>query len=252
MKLSIFFLLVSNFLFVGWAKAQTPTAPAVNYNNLSRNDWSSILRGNQPMKTKKSNDVELRGTPFVYDTYESGVIIVSDSLQSQNDFKFKLNVEDNEIWILNDKKAELVLTDKRIMGLDLIIGGKTHSFRKAKLPDVKGNPNRFVEILYNGANFTLFKHVDKIFEPANAVDKGVAVIGRNYDSYIKMVSFYILNDKKQFKKISLKKNDIFHANTALVNKNREAINAFCKENDISNPLDEDDAIELIKYLDTIR
>ena len=69
---------------------------------------------------------------------------------------------------------------------------------------------------------------------------------------IDLLRFYILNDKKQFRKISLKKNDIYHANTALVNKNREAIIAFCKENDISNPLDEDDAIELVKYLDTIK
>lgn len=251
MKSIILSFLFSTFIIVVSAKAQTPAA-ATNYNNLSRNDWGSIMRGNQPMKTKKSSDVELRGTPFVYDTYESGVVIVSDSLQSQNDFKFKINVEDNEIWILNDKKTELVLTDKRIVGVDLTISGKNHSFRKAKLPIVKGDPNRFVEILYNGANFTLLKHVDKIFEPANAVDKGVAVIGRNYDSYIKEVSFYILNDKKQFRKISLKKNDIFHANIALVNKNRDAINAFCKENDISNPLDEDDAIELVKYLDSIK
>ena len=252
MKSIIISFLFSTFIIVASAKAQTPAAPATNYNNLSRNDWGSIMRGNQPMKTKKSNDIELRGTPFVYDTYESGVVIVSDSLQSQNDFKFKLNVEDNEIWILNDKKAELVLTDKRIMGLDLTVGGKNHSFRKTKLPDVKGAVNRFVEILFNGNNYTLIKHVDKIFEPANAVDKGVAVIGRNYDSYIKMVSFYILNENKQFRKISLKKNDIFHANSALVNKNRDAINAFCKENGISNPLDEDDAIELVKYLDTLK
>ncbi len=251
MKSSIFPFLFSTFFFLGLTKAQNPNT-GVNYNNLSRNDWSSILRGNQPMKTKKSEDVELRGTPFIFDTYESGVVIISDSLQSQNDFKFKLNVEDNEIWILNDKKIELVLTDKRIMGLDLTIGGKNHSFRKAKLPDVKGDPNRFVEILFNGTNFTLIKHVDKIFEPANAVDKGIAVIGRNYDSYIKVESFYILNDKKQFRKISLKKNDIFHANIPLISKNREAINAFCKENDISNPLEEDDAIELVKYLDTLK
>lgn len=250
MKSSILPFLLSMLSILGWVKAQNPD-PSLNYGRLTRNDWSSILKGNQPLMTKKSSNVELRGTPFVYDTYESGVVIVSDSLQSQNDFKFKINVEDNEIWILNDKKTELVLTDKRIQGLDLTIGGKNHSFRKAKLPNVKGNPNRYVEILYNGANFTLLKHVDKIFEPANAVDKGLAVIGRNYDSYIKEVSFYILNDKKQFRKISLKKNDIFHANIALVSKNREAINAFCKENDISNPLDEDDAIELVKYLDTL-
>jgi hypothetical protein len=246
MKSYIFLL----FLFLaGFANAQKPE---LNYAKLSRNDWGSIMRGNQPLTTKKSSDVELRGTPFVYDTYEKGIVIVSDSLHSQTEFKLKLNAEDNEIWIMNDKNEELVLTDKRITGLDLIVANDTHSFRKVVLPDVKIKPNRFVEVLYGGTNFTLIKHTEKLFEAANAVDKGVAVIGRNYDAYLTTVSYYILTAKKVFKKIALKKNDIYKADLALVEKNRDAINAFCKEQKISNPLEEEDAIDLVEFIDKLK
>ena len=224
----------------------------LNFGRLSRNDWSSIMKGNQPLMTKKSDNVELRGTPFVYDTYQKGVVIVSDSLHSQTDFKLKLNAEDNEIWIMNEKKEELVLTDKRITGLDLIVANDTHSFRKVILPDVKTNPNRFVEVLYGGTNFTLIKHTEKLFEAANAVDKGVAIIGRNYDSYITTISYYILTAKKVFKKIALKKSDIYKADLALVEKNRDAINAFCKEQKISNPLEEEDAVDLVEFIDKLK
>jgi hypothetical protein len=246
MKSHILFLFL---FFTGFANAQKPE---LNYAKLSRNDWSSIMKGNQPLMTKKSDDVELRGTPFVYDTYEKGVVIVSDSLHSQNEFKFKLNAEDNEIWIMNEKNEELVLTDKRITGLDLIVANDTHSFRKVILPDVKTNPNRFVEVLYGGTNFTLIKHTEKLFEAANAVDKGVAIIGRNYDSYITTISYYILTSKKVFKKIALKTSDIYKADLALVEKNRDAINAFCKEQKISNPLEEDDAADLVEFIDKLK
>jgi hypothetical protein len=239
-------------LFISFLCTANIQSQDLNYGKLSRNDWGSIMRGNQPMATKKSSDVELRGTPFVYDTYEKGVVIVSDSLHSQTDFKLKLNAEDNEIWILNEKKEELVLTDKRITGLDLIVANDTHSFRKVILPDVKTNPNRFVEVLYGGTNFTLIKHTEKLFEAANAVDKGVAVIGRNYDSYITTISYYILTSKKVFKKIGLKKNDIYKADLALVEKNRDAINAFCKEQKISNPLEEEDAVDLVEFIDKLK
>ena len=240
-----------NLFFSELGNAQK-TDPALNYTKLSRNDWGSIMRGNQPMMTKKPSDVELRGTPFVFDTYENGVVIVSDSLQSENSYKFKLNAEDDEIWILNEKKEELVLTDQRITGLDIIVGQDTHAFRKAILPDSKKKSLEFVEVLYKGTNFSLVKNTDKIFEAANAVDKGIAVIGRNYDAYLTNINYYVLNDKKVFRKVSLKKNDIFKANLPLVNKNRDAINAFCTENDIFNPLEEDDAIQLVKFLDELK
>ncbi len=242
--LTLFFFLLESFV----TNAQTPTA---NYGKVTRNDWGSIMRGSQPMMTKKSENTELRGSPFIFDTYEKGIIIVSDSLQSESDFTFKVNAEDNEIWTSQKNKGEIILTDKRITGLDLIVAGDTHVFRKALLPDVKKNPLRFVEVLFKGTHFTLIKSTDKIFEAANYEDKGLTSVGRNYDNYTTVTTYYILNQKKVFKKIALRKGDIYKGNLALVEKNRDAINKFCKDNQIANPLEEADAIELLEYLDKL-
>jgi hypothetical protein len=246
MKSIILTLLIS---FLGCTNAQSQD---LNYGRLSRNDWSSIMKGNQPLITKKASDFELRGTPFVFDFYERGVVSVSDSLSAASEFTFKLNAEDNEIWIQKGNKEELVLTDTRITGLDIIIAKDTHNFKKILLPDLKTNPKRFVEVLFEGANFALLKLTEKQFEAANAVDKGVAVVGRNYDAYLTTVSYYIYTAKKVYKKIALKKNDIYKVNSPLVEKNREAINKFCKEQQIANPLEEVDAIDLVEYLDGLK
>jgi hypothetical protein len=243
-------LLLTLLLFTyGYINAQKPE---LNYSKLNRNDWGSILRGNQALTTKKNSDVELRGSPFIYDNYEKGSIIVDDSLQAQVDFKIKFNAEDNEIWFLNEKKQELTLTDPRITGFDIILSNDTHSFKKILLPDVKTNPKRFVEVLFEGTNYALLKLTEKQFEAANLVDKGLVQTGRNYDAYLTTVSYYIYTAKKVYKKITLRKNDIYKVNSALVEKNREAINKFCKEQQISNPLEEVDAIDLVEYLDGLK
>lgn len=252
----IFFLTISimKYLYFSlsllWFSSDVLIAQNLNYDRLSRNDWSSVLRGNQPLVTKKSDNIEQRGSPFIFDAYEKGIVIVSDSIKLNNDFMFKINAEDNEIWILQDKK-ELVLTDKQITGLDLTRLTGTLSFRKILLPDVKKNPSRFVEVLFEGKNYALIKNTDKIFEPANYEDKGLAIIGRNYNSYTTVTSYYILNHKKQYKKVALKKGDLYKVNPVLVEKNRDAINKFCKDNQIANPLEEADAIQLMEYLDKL-
>jgi hypothetical protein len=239
-------------LFIATFGLLTAQKPEVNYGKLTRNDWGSILKGNQPMALKKNNDVELRGSPFIYDTYEKGIIIVDDSLRSQTDFKVKFNAEDNEIWILNEKNNELTLTDQRITGFDLIMSNDTHTYKKILLPDLKTNPKRFAEVLFEGTNFALVKLTEKTFEASNLVDKGLVQTGRNYDAYLTTVSYYIFTAKKVYKKIALKKNDIYRVDLQLVEKHREAINKFCKEQQISNPLEEVDAIDLVEYLDGLK
>lgn len=244
------FIFVSAFLtlFCASLNAQSET----NIGRLSKNDWSSIMKGNQPLATKKREDVEVRGTPFLKDEWLNGSVIVSDSLFSENNHSFKLDVAEHEIWIQADNKDPMILTDARITGLDLKVGDTTLHFRKWLIPSDKKNNVRFVQVLYKGSRFALCKYVQKEFLAANYVDKGVAVVGRNYDSYETSTAYYTLNDKKQLRKVSLKRGDLFKVDNALVEKNREKINDFCKENAISNPLDEEEAVDLVRFLESLK
>ena len=247
MKSYIFAAVLLTF-FCAVLNAQSGT----NIGRLSKNDWSSILKGNQPLKTKKSEEVEVRGTPFLKDEWLKGSVIVSDSLFSENNNSFKLDVAEHEIWIQADNKDPMILTDVRITGLDLKVGDTTLNFRKWLIPEDKKNVSRFVQVLYKGSRFALCKYVKKEFMPANYVDKGVVVVGRNYDSYETSTVYYTLNDKKQLRKVSLKRGDLFKLDYALVEKNKATIDDFCKENAISNPLDEEDAADLVRFLDNLK
>jgi hypothetical protein len=254
MKAKYCFSLMCFILVLFNSQAQTTTATSSNTNvaRLSKNDWGSIMRGNQPLMTKKRSDVELKGTPFYKDSWEPGSVIISDSLFTRDSsLRFKLNFEDNEIWVLSNKQPK-VLIDKRIVGLDLDIGGKILKFRKVKIPEYKKDPLRFVKVLYEGSNLKLYKHIKKVFVEANAIDKGLVVTGREYDSYETVIVYYTINERQQLRQIALKRGDLYKANSTLLEKNKDAINAFCEEHDISSALNEKEMVQLITFLDSLK
>jgi hypothetical protein len=244
-------LLIGLFLFWTTSLTAQSSNPALNYSRLSRNDWSSILKGQQPLMTKRQDETEVRGTPFLYESYHPGSLIISDSFLVDDDFKFKLNLEDNEIWIDRGKDQELVLIDKRITGLHLTVDQKMHTFTLHVLPGDKKGSLKYVEVLFQGPHYTLIKNTVKKFEPANAVNKGVAIIGKSYDSYLTTEEFYIRFGQSPFKRISLKRAEIYRANLQLINTNRDSINAFCIQHHFTSLLSEADAIKLVSFLDSL-
>ena len=70
------FIYILTFLYVFTVLSAQNTT---NLNRLIATDWSSLLRGNQPMMTKKRENIELCDTPFVFDEWQKGAVIVSDS-----------------------------------------------------------------------------------------------------------------------------------------------------------------------------
>ena len=240
------------FLFIAFkTQAQTPSS-STNVARLSKNDWGSILKGNQPLMTKKKENVELRGTPFYKDEWESGSVVLFDSTFTEDpSLKFKLDLETYEIWILANKE-EKILTDSRILGLDLDIGIKILKFRRMKIPDLKKEEIPFVKVLFEGTNLKLYKYIKKQFLEANAVDKGLVVTGRDYDSYETIIDYYTVNERQQVRKIGLKRGELYKAHPTRVEKNREALKKFCDEQDISSSLNEKELVQLVTYLETLK
>jgi hypothetical protein len=239
-------------LFISFKiQAQTPSSNT-NVSRLSKNDWGSILRGNQPLMTKKKDDVELRGTPFYKEEWEHGSVVLFDSSFTDDPkLKFKLDLETYEIWILANKE-EKILTDSRIIGLDLDIGIKILKFRRMKIPDLKKEEIPFVKVLFEGTQLKLYKYIKKEFLEANAVNKGIVVTGRDYDSYETIIDYYTINERQQVRKIGLKRSELYKAQPTLIEKNREAIKKFCDDNDISSALTERELIQLVTYLETLK
>ncbi|MBL7815543.1 MAG: hypothetical protein JNL70_11045 [Saprospiraceae bacterium] len=233
-------------------QTQAQTSPGSSMSRLSRNDWNSILRGTQSLTTTRNPEVELRGHPFSMDDWRLGSIILKDSSQSEDKtLRFKLNVEDSEIWVQVPDKPEHILTDNRIVGLILNVKDTFVEYRKFVLPESPTTP-RFAQIIYSGKNFTLVKYIKKTFIKADYVDKGLAVVGRKYDSYEAEESYLVIGTDTKTSKIKLSKGDILKATASVSRAKREEILTFCKENDISNPLDEADAALMMSYIDKLQ
>lgn len=207
-----------------------------------------ILRGNQPLMPRGNNEIEIKGHPFSTDEWQSGSIILQDSSRSEDlKLKFKLNVEDSEIWVLSPDKTERILTDTRIAGLILIRLDTIVEYRKFLLPE-ETSP-RFAQVIHNGKNFTLIKYQKKTFVKANYTDKGLVVVGNKYDTFESVEAYYLLSQNKKGMKINLSKGDILKATASVSRPKREEILQYCKENDIRNPLNEEDAILMLTYID---
>lgn len=247
MKSNIFTLACLLLFLEGYAQNTATT----NVNKLSKNDWTSVLRGNQPLMTTKNPEVELRGHPFVFDEWKEGSVILNDSSRSEDKrLKFKLNAEESEIWVLTPDKTERILTDLRIIGLDLTFKDTFLVYRKRILPEFP-TMARYVQIIQEGKQFSLVKHTRKTFIKADYVDKGVAVVGRKYDSFDSVESYYIIDSKQKTTKLKLSKGDILKATATVSRPKREEILAFCKENNISNPLNEEDAALMLAFIDSL-
>ncbi len=231
---------------------QNHAQTATNVSRLSRNDWSSVMKGNQPLMTQKNPDVELRGHPFATDEWYDGTVMLKDSSGLDDpSSKFKLNVENSEIWVLLSDKSEYVLTDNRIVGLKLYKLDKVITYRKYQLPE---SPTvlQFAQVIYDDAHYSLVKYVKKKFVPADYVDKGVAVIGKKYDSFDEQKAYYIIAPDKKATKISLSKGDILKATAAVSRPKREEILEYCKENDIRNPINEEDAALMLAFINKLK
>ena len=121
-----------------------------------------------------------------------------------------------------------------------------------KIPDLKKEEIPFVKVLFEGANLKLYKYIKKEFLEANAVDKGIVVTGRDYDSYETIIDYYTVNERQQVRKIGLKRGELYKTQPTLVEKNREAIKKFCDDNDLSSSLSEKELVQLVTYLETLK
>jgi hypothetical protein len=201
----------------------------------------------RPQKLKQS-DVEVRGTPFAFDNWESGLLLFSDSTIEQPIYRYKLNIEDNEIWVLTQKNEELVFTDPRILGINLLHADKIRKFLKLPIPQLE-NKLFFVEALHRGKKMALIKQVTKVYLKADFVNKGVAVVGKDYDSFEVKTAFYLINSDRAFIQIKLKVNDILKATSAVSSQHKDEIATFCKENNLNGGLSDEEAAKLVGYIE---
>ena len=242
-------LLILLCFFATSLSAQTDFANSIQH--LTSADWASIMRGRQYLPTRTKTDFELRGHPFLFDTWDVGASQLRDSSVMTVDAGFKLNVEDHEIWTKGKENREYVLTDERIVALQLTRADGKHVFKRIQSPLDKSL--FWGEIKFDGARYVLIKQVKKKFLEANYIDKGIAVSGRNYESFDTSEFWFILTkNKSKMLPIKLKRRDFTRIAGLTDDADLKAFRDFCSTKDIGSDLEEDDAVEVLEYLDKLK
>lgn len=196
----------------------------------------------------------VKGTPFLYDSWGTGRLMLSDSLLVKSEYSLRFNANTNEIHIKLGE-IERVLSNRELLSVELEYALPSVSSQKIKLKKIvlPDNLDRhiFGIYLHDGSKFLLYKHIKKVFKKADFQDKGVATVGNNFDSFNEQISYYLKEKSNAPIKINLKKGDIIAA-CKLSKNNQIKVDTFCKEKKISGKLTEIEAIELISFVETLK
>jgi hypothetical protein len=205
---------------------------------------------NIPNQNYVSDFSKLNSSPFLYDEWLSGALILPDSTIIKENIKFKFNANTNEVWIKLDNGLIRILDNRELHALFLLNQkNETISLHKLKLTE-KHSSSYFSQDIYYGKKFQLIKDIKKEFRYADDVEKGVATIGTPYDRYEPKDHYYIKKENLPPLKIKGKRNDLIKAlNLPLEIKLK--LERFAKEKDIHNKPSEQELILLLGYAEKL-
>jgi hypothetical protein len=239
---AIIILVFSVVISVG----QTSTS---NLLTMKATDWNSVFDGTQPLVTQAH---KFKGTPFLYEDYLPGSVYLSDSIHSPEKYKFKLNVQTNEIWMINDAGAEIILTNPRLLGLVLTKDGVKHSFKRLILPTGIAPTRKFVEMFYCGS-MTLIKETQKQYLGTELGGRNSGILnGDDEETYETKEIYYLGNEHGNINKLRLKLADVFELFPSLVKRHKTNLENYCKSQNINRNLSETETIALLNYMSSIR
>jgi hypothetical protein len=191
----------------------------------------------------------VKGTPFVFEDWSEGMLMLKDSAKVTEQLVYKFDLTKNELWIKLPTGQQRILYNNELLEFEFYRpDGKKHIFKKVKLPE-NADKNHFGQILFEGENITLVKDTRKIFRKSNLEDKGLVTVGNAYDWFEEVTDFYIKMNGRSLEKIKMKKGDFIEKMPKAFEKQ---IERFCKNNDISGKLNNEEAVKLVEYLDKLK
>lgn len=191
---------------------------------------------------------EHKGTPYLYDHWKKGYIIINDSIISSQE-KIQFNLETGELIIGSGNGKGIIITDNDVTGFgidkgDNITNINRRIFAKVNSSQFKNSENRthFYEVISNlqNTNF-LLKDVKKyLFDPNKS--RGYQTQNSIPQEYKEKANYYIKNSSGKYIKTKLKKKNILK----LLNDKDSEVNAFVVSNKI-NFKKEHDVVKLLDY-----
>ena len=103
----------------------------------------------------------VKGSPFLFDNWLSGKLMLSDSLELNDQSQYKFDAYNNEVWIKLMSGKERILYSNELLALEINKPNGTKAIlKKSKLPE-SNDRNYFTLVIYEGQKVRLVKDVKK-------------------------------------------------------------------------------------------
>ena len=191
---------------------------------------------------------ENKGTPYIYDNWKSGYIVINDSIISSQK-KIQYNLENGDLIVGSKNQMGIVITDNSVTGFaidkdDNITNINRHVFAKINENQFENSSGttKFYQIISNleQTNY-LIKDVEKyLFDPNKS--RGYQTQNSLPQEYKEKISYYIKNNSGKYIKTKLRKKNVLKI---LENKSAE-VKTFIYSNKI-NFNKEHDIVRVLNY-----
>ncbi len=142
----------------------------------------------------------VKGNPMVCKDFVKGFIVTKDTFNTvDNGYTYNFDIYKQELYIRAPDGKIKIPFNNQIRGFQLIDSGFAHNFKKAKVPNDNGS--KFYEIIFETPLYSLLKLWIRKFVPANAVDRGPVVSGRQYDEFEEDETYFFRIDDGVYKEL---------------------------------------------------
>lgn len=210
-------------------------------------DNAFVRRGNDIININFTP--ENKGTPYLYDGWKKGYLIINDSIVSSQE-KIQFNLQTGELIIGLEKETGIIITDKAITGfaIDKTDNINRHIFARINTSQFEDSDKtrQFYEVVSNlGKTNYLIKDVKKyLFDPNKS--RGYQTQNSIPQEYKEKVSYYMKNKSGKYIKTKLRKKSILK----ILNDKSSEIKAFVSSKNL-NFSEEYDVVRVLDYYHTL-
>ena len=136
------------------------------------------------------NKEPLLGSPFLLAAYTPGLVVtILDSVIDKPDYRYNYDKMSGNFLLKRNHELPIAVYREQIRYFCLKTKTDGYIFERVALI----NPDEFYQVLYKGPKFSGYKLYKSKFIPAGQTTNGYLTEGNNYDEYMDIITYYLLD-----------------------------------------------------------
>lgn len=140
------------------------------------------------------NKEPLHGSPFLLSDYVPGLVINQlDSIIDKTDYRYNYDKMSGNFLLKRANEQPIAVNKNQVKYFCLKLNEGGYIFERTNLI----NPDEFYQVMYKGPGYSFYKLYKSKFIPASKHTNGYLTEGNNYDEYRDIITYYLLDQKKE-------------------------------------------------------